>query len=226
MERLRGRSVSRIAAMLNADGVPCPSQADPGRNRHRAADGWALTTVQAIVANVKYTGRQVWNRQPAHHTPAQLPGPFKTQRWARTSEWVMSKRLAHPALVSEADFIAAQEITALPAPACGGVRRYQLVGLLRCGLCHRRMDSCWSHGRPAYRCQHGHSSARPQGVAQMRNLYVREDRMIVVLRSLLREESKALQEQTVWMLARYLRDHQLVVSCSETGCLIQTEFPN
>ncbi|GAB3853458.1 hypothetical protein GCM10027610_083420 [Dactylosporangium cerinum] len=39
-ERLRGSSVSRIAAMLNADGVPCPSQADPGRNRHRSADGW------------------------------------------------------------------------------------------------------------------------------------------------------------------------------------------
>jgi len=142
-ERLRGRSVSRIAAMLNADGVPCPSRADPGRNPNRSGCGWGLTTVQAILANVKYTGRQVWNRQPAHHTPAHLPGPFKTQRWARTSEWVMSRQLAHPALVSEADFIAAQEITALPPPACGGVRRYQLVGLLRCGLCRRRMESCW-----------------------------------------------------------------------------------
>jgi site-specific DNA recombinase len=68
----------------------------------------------------------------------------------------------------------------------GGVRRYQLVGLLRCGLCRRRMESCWSHGRPAYRCQHGHSSARPRGAARMRNLYVREDRMIVIIRALLR----------------------------------------
>ena len=225
-ERLRGRSVSRIAAMLNGDGVPCPSQADPGRNRHRVGCGWGLTTVQAILANVKYTGRQVWNRQPAHHTPAYLPGPFKTQRWARTSDWVMSNQLAHPALVSEADFIAAQEITALPAPACGGVRRYQLVGLLRCGLCCRRLESSWSHGRPAYRCQHGHSSARPRGADRMRNLYVREDQMIAVLRALLREESGDLEGQPVWMLARYLREHRLVVSCSETACTIQAEFPN
>ncbi|MER7006402.1 recombinase family protein [Dactylosporangium sp. NPDC000555] len=225
-ERLRGRSVSRIAAMLNADGVPSPSQADPGRNRHRAGGGWGLTTVQAILANVKYTGRQVWNRQPAHHTPAHLPGPFKTQRWARTSEWVISKQMVHPALVSEADFIAAQEITALPAPVRGGVRSYQLVGLLRCGLCRRRLESCWSHGRPAYRCQHGHSSARPRQPNRIRNIYVREDRMIVVLRALIHEENVGLEGQPVWMIARHLREHGLVVMCSRAACVIQAEFPN
>ncbi|GAA2392088.1 zinc ribbon domain-containing protein [Dactylosporangium salmoneum] len=138
----------------------------------------------------------------------------------------MSKQLAHPALVSEGDFIAAQEITALPAPACGAVRRYQLVGLLRCGLCRRRLESCWSHGRPAYRCQHGHSSARPRGTGRTRNLYVREDRMIVILRALLREQNANLEGQPVWTLARHLRDHQLVVSCSEAACAIQSEFPN
>lgn len=184
-----------------------------------------MTTVQAILANVKYTGRQVWNRQPARHTPVHLPGPFKTQRWAKTSDWVISKQLAHRALVSEADCIAAQEITALPAPACGGVRRYQLVGLLRCGLCRRRLESCWSHGRPAYRCQHGHSSARPRGSNRMRNVYVREDHMTVVLRELLHEENGALEGQPVWMIARYLREHGLEVMCREDACAIQAEFP-
>lgn len=76
-----------------------------------------LTTVRAILPNVKYTGRQVWNRQPGHHTPAHIPGPFRAQRWASTDQWVISKQLAHPALVSGADFIAAQEISALPRPA-------------------------------------------------------------------------------------------------------------
>jgi hypothetical protein len=80
--------------------------------------------VQAILSNVKYTGRQVWNRQPAHHTPAHLPGPFKTQRWTSSNEWVISKRLAHPVLVSEADFIAAQEISAMPLAPDGSTRSY------------------------------------------------------------------------------------------------------
>ncbi|MET7392029.1 recombinase family protein [Dactylosporangium sp. NPDC005572] len=46
-ERLRGHSVSRIAAMLNAEGVPSPSQADRVRNRNRNGCGWGLTTVQS-----------------------------------------------------------------------------------------------------------------------------------------------------------------------------------
>jgi hypothetical protein len=122
---------------LNANAVPAPSQVDPRRNRHRHVGGWGLTTVRAILFNIKYTGRQAWNRQPAHHTPAHLPGPFRTQRRTSADQWVISKRIAHPALVSEADFIAAQKITALVAPHAGGRRDYQLVGLLRCAYCRQ-----------------------------------------------------------------------------------------
>jgi hypothetical protein len=50
--------------------------------------------------------------------------------------------------------------------------------------------------------------------------------MIAVLRALLREESGDLEGQPVWMLARYLREHRLVVSCGETACAIQAEFPD
>jgi site-specific DNA recombinase len=71
-ERLLGRSVSSIAAELTSTGVPCPSQVDRARNRHRTGSAWGLTTVRAILANAKYTGRQVWNRQPAHHSPTHL----------------------------------------------------------------------------------------------------------------------------------------------------------
>jgi DNA invertase Pin-like site-specific DNA recombinase len=39
-ERLRGCSVSGIAAALNARGVPCPSRADRDRNPHRAGLWW------------------------------------------------------------------------------------------------------------------------------------------------------------------------------------------
>jgi site-specific DNA recombinase len=42
------------------------------------------------------------------------------QRWNLPEGWVISKRPAHAALVSEADFIAAQDTAAPPGPA----RRY------------------------------------------------------------------------------------------------------
>jgi hypothetical protein len=57
-------------------------------------------------------------------------------------------------------------------------RRYLLTGLVACGTCGRRMESAWSHGRPAYRCRHGHTSAVPPGPDRPGNAYVREDRIV------------------------------------------------
>ncbi|MGW5431578.1 recombinase family protein [Streptomyces sp. NPDC004059] len=48
---------------LNGAGIPCPAAVDPGRNPHREGQRWVLNTVRAILANPRYTGRQVWNRQ-------------------------------------------------------------------------------------------------------------------------------------------------------------------
>ena len=68
-QRRAGHSLARITRALNEAGIPCPSAADPGRNSHRAGLAWSLTTVRAILANPRYTGRQVWNRQPIGHGP-------------------------------------------------------------------------------------------------------------------------------------------------------------
>jgi hypothetical protein len=53
---------ARITRTLNDAGIPCPSAADPGRNPHRTGTAWTLRTVASILANPRYTGRQVWNR--------------------------------------------------------------------------------------------------------------------------------------------------------------------
>jgi len=45
------------------------------------------------------------------------------QRWNLPEGWVISKHPAHPALVSEADFIAAQDAAAPRGPAGPAVRR-------------------------------------------------------------------------------------------------------
>jgi len=177
--RLAGHSVARIARALNEAGVPCPSSADPGRNLHRTGAGWTLGTVTTILSNPRYTGRQVWNRQRTDRDltdPADVSlGHKSVQRWNLPDGWVISRKPAHPALVSEADFIAAHDISAARSPAPGAspnaprVRRYLLAGLPVCGGCGRRMESAWSNGKAAYRCRHGHTTASRRGPGR-RNL--------------------------------------------------------
>jgi DNA invertase Pin-like site-specific DNA recombinase len=187
-QRLAGHSVARITRALNDAGIPCPSAADPKRNPHRSGAAWTLGTVAAILANPRYTGRQVWNRQ---RTDADLVDPVNTglghkqvQRWNLPTGWVISARPAHPALVSEADYIAAQDASAPRGPAGPATRRYLLAGLLRCGTCGRRLESAWSNGKPAYRCRHGYTSATRPDPARPKNLYIREDTILPRLAAL------------------------------------------
>jgi hypothetical protein len=122
--------------------------------------------VTTILQNPRYTGWQVWNRQRTDKDladPADVTmGHKDVQRWNLPDGWVISRRPAHAALVSEADYIAAQEIRVGRGPESQGdlagpeERRYLLAGLLACGRCGRRMESAWSNGKPAYRCRHGY----------------------------------------------------------------------
>ncbi|TVY98985.1 recombinase family protein [Trebonia kvetii] len=187
-QRLAGHSVARIARALNEAAIPCPSAADPERNPHRSGTAWTVRTVATILANPRYTGRQVWNRQRTDKDladPADVSlGRKDVQRWNLPDGWVISRKPAHPALVSEADFIAAQDINAARGPsprndlAGPDKRRYLLAGLLTCGVCGRRMESAWSNGKPAYRCRHGHTTATAPSPDRPKNAYVREDRIV------------------------------------------------
>lgn len=167
---MTGRSVASIARELTERGVPCPSEADPERNRHRAGGAWRLRTIAVILANPRYTGRQVWDRQH------EARGAMSSTTSAR--EFVVSASAAHPALVSEADFVAAQQVRATRPTQSGEVYRYLLSGLVRCALCGRRLDSHWVHGRASYRGRHGRSSAHPRMLDEPKAVYVREDRLV------------------------------------------------
>jgi site-specific DNA recombinase len=114
-------------------------------------------------------------------------GHKSVQRWNLPDGWVISSRPAHPALVSEDDFIAAQSINAARAPSPQAepvVRQYLLAGLLACGMCGRRMESAWSSGKAAYRCRHGRTSAMAPEPARPKNTYVREDKLLPHLAAL------------------------------------------
>ncbi len=98
--------------------------------------------------------------------------------------WVISTQPSHPARVSEADFITVQGIRAERDTGTVAGRRYRLAGLLRCDICGRRLESCWANNRPAYRCRHGYSSSAMPDPARPKNLYVREDRILLHLPAL------------------------------------------
>ena len=127
---------------------------------------------------------QVWNRQRTDHDlvdPANTAlGHRQVQRWNLPGGWVISARPAHPAIISEADYIAAQDATAPRGPAGPAARRY----LLACGRCGRRLESAWSTGKPAYRCSHGYTSATGPSPDRPKNLYVREDQILPRLAAL------------------------------------------
>jgi site-specific DNA recombinase len=235
-QRLDGHSVARIARALNEAGVPCPSASDPGRNQHRTGTGWTLGTVTTILQNPRYTGHQVWNRQRTDKDladPADVSlGQKSVQRWNLPDGWVISKKPAHPALVSEADYIAAQDFNAARGPSPrtdpGGPekRRYLLAGLLKCGTCGRRMESTWSNGKPAYRCRDGHTTAKPPDAGRPRNTYIREALItphLAALHLLLTEPAEGprrrrtrrgadVRYQTVEAVICYLHEQQIVLT--------------
>jgi hypothetical protein len=196
-QRLERHSIARIARMLNEAGVPCPSAVDRARNPHRYGQAWQLRTVAAILANPRYTGRQVWNRQHTQRRPTNevVPGVTGLRRLTPSPQWAISDKPAHEALVSESDFVAAQTVNARRRPADGARRTYLLAGLLRCGTCGRSMESQLSHGNLAYCCRHGHTSAHPVGIRLAPNLYLRQD--VILARILARLHAITSRDATV-----------------------------
>ena len=97
---------------------------------------------------------------------------------------MISARPAHPAIISEADYIAAQDASTPRGPAGPATRRYLLAGLLACGRCGRRLESAWSNGKPAYRCRHGYTGATGSRPDRPANLYIREDQILLRLAAL------------------------------------------
>ncbi|RZU53248.1 DNA invertase Pin-like site-specific DNA recombinase [Krasilnikovia cinnamomea] len=180
--RLDGWSTAGIARALNERRVPSPGTHDRARNPHREGTVWTLRTVAAILANPRYTGRQVWNRQFTDHREA-VPGDRRTSLgpvrvWNPRTDWVICPERTHPALVSDEDFTEAQEITARAIPEGGQQRRYALTGLLVCAVCGRRMSGHWVNGRAGYRCRHGHTSAQPASEDAPRWVYRSEVRLV------------------------------------------------
>ncbi|MGW5581855.1 recombinase family protein [Micromonospora chokoriensis] len=223
-QRLAGRSIAGIARDLNERQVPCPSSVDPGRNPHRSGAGWTLRTVESILANPRYTGRQVWNRQHTDRGPLDaaddLLGQSEVCRWNLMQQWVISRETAHPPLISEHDFVTAQQANALPVPADGSSGRYLLTGVIRCQQCGRILDAHWVNKHAAYRCRHGHRTPAADGAPRPRNVYIHEAKAINQLAEWL--DIPAIDPHAV---TDALLEHDIDVTCAIGGTLTITENP-
>jgi len=183
-EFLAGYGIYAIAERLTRDGIPCPSAHDPGRNRHRCGLAWSKGAVRAILANPRYTGRQVWNRQRKDEVLLDVHdvalGHTTKMRWNDEDKWIFSEEIVHPPIISDEIFGQAQQLLAAKN-ARRVVRRprtsprpYVLRGLLFCGICNRRMQGSWNNGQSYYRCTFPDEYARTNHVHHPRVVYLRE----------------------------------------------------
>ena len=189
-EWIDGAGLQRVAVELNADGIPSPSGHDPSRNLHRASGRglWSKSAIRAIVMNPRYTGRQVWNRQRRDEILIDVEdvalGHETRMRWNDRCDWIWSESQTHEPIISVEDYEAAQRRFGTGKRSGGGRNaapgRYALRGMLRCGLCGRKMQGNWSHDRAHYRCRFTADYPSPQA-GHPRNVFIREDAILPAL---------------------------------------------
>ncbi|MCK9929620.1 recombinase family protein [Frankia sp. Mgl5] len=184
---LNGMGVFLIAQTLTAEGIPSPSAYDRARNRHRTGIAWSKGAVQAILANPRYTGYQVWNKQHKAETLLDVDDValgYETKlKWNERDQWIWSDRPAHPAIVDKTTFSAVQERRARRGPSSDRPRTrtphpYALRSLLVHHQCGRRMQGTWNHGHAHYRCRYPQEYAIANLIDHPLTVYLREDAIL------------------------------------------------
>ena len=183
-EFLAGYGIFAIAERLTHDGIPCPSAHDRARNRHRCGLAWSKSAIRAILANPRYTGRQVWNRQRKDEVLLDVHdvalGHTTVMRWNDEGQWIFSDQIVHPPIIDTETFGQAQQLLAaknarqvIRRPR-SSPRPYVLRGLLFCGICTRRMQGSWNNDQAYYRCTYPYEYARTNDIDHPRVVYLRE----------------------------------------------------
>jgi site-specific DNA recombinase len=184
-EFLGGTGIFAIAEGLTRDGIPCPSAHDRGRDLHRAGLARSKGAVRVILANPRYTGRQVWNRQRKDEVLIDVAdvalGNVTKMRWNDASQWIWSDEVTHPPVIAAETVQQARDIlTARGRGPCqhkphDRPRSYAFVGSLFCGVCQRRMQWHWINAAPYYRCRFPAEYALASKISHPRNVYLRQD---------------------------------------------------
>ncbi|MEG8179300.1 recombinase family protein [Nocardia terpenica] len=179
LERL---TYQQIADRLNDDLTtnPPPIPVDPAT----AVGKWTYSNVRDVLTNPKHTGHMVWNRRGRKSNRNRI-NPM--------SEWVWSKELVHPALVSIDDFIAAQDVAATTERSRASAqpnshpdtkRWYMFRSRLQCDHCDRRMFGKTRKVAAYYACA-PKKGYQPPGHPGSGSFFVREQDLIACLNTFL-----------------------------------------
>ena len=223
--RAQGVGYRTIAVRLTDAGIPCPSAADPERNRHRPARAWATSAVRAIVLNPKYKGEQAYGRYKKVERLRSVENPsaghITREIPSKPDEVLVLSDLIDP-IVTEAEWSAAQPG---PCPASPGPQptrsvtrrgtadpepRYAFRGVIHCAACGRRMQghrATRKSGsvRVGYRCIY--LNDYPGDRVHPNSLFVAENRLIPVVDGWL---SSLTEKSTDELLAEMLAQDNTV----------------
>jgi hypothetical protein len=137
--------------------------------------------------NPRYTGVAVWGRQRRDEVLVDVEdvaaGHRTKLRWNDEDAWVRSAGVAHEPMISPEVFEAARARRAANGRSMirkprRTPRPYLLRGLLRCGLCDRRMQASWNHEQAYYRCRYPTEYALPRRAQHPPTVYVREAQIV------------------------------------------------
>lgn len=207
---LAGAGYRAIAQALTDEGIPSPSAHDPGRNPHRTRHAWAGSAVRVILTNPRYLGRQVWGRQPRKEVLLDPNRPADgynvMQSWAPSEQWSQSAGETHVPLIDDATWHRAQAMLAkkgqAPSRQEHGDRPmpgiWLFSGLVRCGICGRRMSGHRTGQRRGYTCRIRSDYATPAtGDGHPKSLFVSERALAATVDSWLSELFAPEQRQVV-----------------------------
>ena len=168
--------------------IPCPSAHDRARNRHRCGIAWNKFAVRAILANPRYTGYQVWNKQRKDEVLIDVDdvalGHTTKLRWNDPASWVWSKKIVQPPVVDRETFDQVQLMMTGRREQHAGHKPhrarhpYGLRGCVWCGLCERRMQGHWVNSTPYYRCRFPAEYALANHIEHPLSVNLREDAVI------------------------------------------------
>ncbi|MFI9379541.1 recombinase family protein [Kutzneria sp. NPDC052558] len=187
-EYLSGIGMFAIAQRLTADSIACPSLHDRARNLHRSGVAWSKGAIRGILANPRYTGYEVWNKQRKQELLIDVEdvalGHETKMAWNPREKWILSDHPVHAALIGMDVFEQVRLRLASRGPQSTGrvtVRRqhgYALKGLLFHDTCGRRMQGNWNHGMAHYRCRFPNEYAIANKIDHPLTVYVREDAIL------------------------------------------------
>ena len=185
---LAGCGATKIATILNAEGIPNPSLYKQkhgmkymNTNSYGQTEGlWARATLYGMLHNRTYTGDLVQGRHK------KVSYKSKKTVWMPEDQWIVVPR-THEAIIDKESFEQVQRMRAQRGHGCKGGMIHPLAGKVRCGLCKICMERTGSGGsagkcepRPMYlRCR---THARKHDACVTNSIFVRDVEEIVLER--------------------------------------------